>query len=1030
MTEAFRNELILKLTDVMDKGTRIPLQFTDRMRQGGTTFAYEFTNPQTGETFFLKMTEKSAVSDDEVKALMKVYQIFKNEILSEPDPDRRMNYIPVPRVLASTPDRFNESFASAAKEGNYDVQIQTGAFGTHCGESLPDNLEDRLNILTDFAKLLRACAKNKIAYIDVKPLEHLFWSKKDGTLQITLIDWGNARTAAGAVLLADDIRKFCQFMPEIIYGKKMLDLQNKGRLEYPIQAEKNPVLIELLGFCSCCGELPPMNMDYAALLGDLLTGNANEFRLQNRCLTVWDAILTSIEKARQQLSAGSITAVPCEMLEKQAETMIDADRGLFQEKDSLTILKPRMTSLTSYRAWLIPAIRITQTWYSRIDLVPHNEFAVLIESIEQKKMDSVNEFFSQINDLICKKMAQSASFPELRERLTGSLNVIQDVISAWQTIEKFRNGNLSDEIFMKEFNHSQLRVIDPALSEVYQQIRKKQSAQVEIINNDQEMKGKMEMKNDTPQADHPQLSSNLQVFQQLNTAIESSGSFTALIGTDYFRRLNDAFNVVSRTPGMEKDKAVRSLLEQILAAVRLWITAVSPEKLFVPNETLGQVDWIQNLSPVVFFTPFYPVDVQTDDKDTESLGMILGREFDSLFQSLYLALAKEQSVGRPTETLAKFIQIKNLRKRLDTENLNTLRGMIDRGEFDSANQIINLHYTEYPYIFDQLNNEILVKKKEMEDQKTMLVINAVLNDLSQGENRFESGRFLNNRQNAAIVNDRFNEFRKRVTQMFELQDDVGRTKKIVTDSQHSQHSLKYLSIGILIAGIVTLIFSIALIATILIKNFRLEQSISEVGNAVSGIQATADIRETFAIETMMSKPTETPFVPTETPIPTQTVAAAAEEPLPMIEHQETESTEVPAADRFLSATIGMDITFTMPGSEIIYSSSELTDELGVVTNFAQGVPGKLIAYTDKAVQIEATFNIGRNQILTGNRATVNSQTYIRKYSNPASETSQVFLLRSQTTLIEPIEECPEGQAFCHGTISMWFDRKKIEPTIN
>ena len=57
----------------------------------------------------------------------------------------------------------------------------------------------------------------------------------------------HARIDATTTQLVDDIRKFCTFLPELIYGKKTLDLTNNGKYEYPIQKENDRRLISLLG---------------------------------------------------------------------------------------------------------------------------------------------------------------------------------------------------------------------------------------------------------------------------------------------------------------------------------------------------------------------------------------------------------------------------------------------------------------------------------------------------------------------------------------------------------------------------------------------------------------------------------------------------------------------------------------------------------------------------------------------------------------------------------------------------------------
>lgn len=75
-------------------------------------------------------------------------------------------------------DKFNVEFMRMLDRNRFTVQLQTAGKGIPCEKQLPDSLKDRVAIALDFAKILRTCAKNKIAYVDIKPLEHLFGRKR------------------------------------------------------------------------------------------------------------------------------------------------------------------------------------------------------------------------------------------------------------------------------------------------------------------------------------------------------------------------------------------------------------------------------------------------------------------------------------------------------------------------------------------------------------------------------------------------------------------------------------------------------------------------------------------------------------------------------------------------------------------------------------------------------------------------------------------------------------------------------------
>ena len=246
MNEHYYDEMITSITSVTDRTRDIKLNHTGLNKKGGSTLAYEFEDPETKVRYFLKITPKEDNGGGELRVLPKMNQIFKNEILSEPDATKRLGYSPVPTIVTDDPSRFNMEFANLFKDEDCQLQLQTAAPGTQAERELPEAISERLAILLNLAKLLRACAKNKIAYVDIKPLEHVFWYKQAGQIRITLIDWGISRSNADTALLADDIRKFCQTIPEILYGKKMADLQYKGKLTYPIQTENRKALLPLL----------------------------------------------------------------------------------------------------------------------------------------------------------------------------------------------------------------------------------------------------------------------------------------------------------------------------------------------------------------------------------------------------------------------------------------------------------------------------------------------------------------------------------------------------------------------------------------------------------------------------------------------------------------------------------------------------------------------------------------------------------------------------------------------------------------
>ena len=205
--------------------------------------------------------------------------------------------------------------------------------------------------------------------------------------------------------------------------------------------------------------------------------------------------------------------------------------------------------------------------------------------------------------------------------------------------------------------------------------------------------------------------SALKTISALKLEADRTDNFNMLRATPFFRQLNDLCMNRSLFDKPEIRARLDPLLSTIIDKIDLWSQNIRPEKYFVTQEAVDSIDWIQNVSPIVYTCP-----IRYENREMV-LGTIVKARLSEIFQSIYYSLAKEQTAGEPPEIIQKIGQIKILRKRLDMENLNYIRSLIDRGEFEAANQVINLHYSESPYTFDQLNNEISMKRKEQADQK-------------------------------------------------------------------------------------------------------------------------------------------------------------------------------------------------------------------------------------------------------------------------------------------------------------------------
>ena len=137
MNEHYYDEMIKSITSVNDKSRNIPLQYTGLNKKGGSTLAYEFEDPSTKERYYLKITPNEDNGGGELRVLPKVNQLFRNEVLTEPDALKRLGYIPVPTIITDDPTRFNQEFSNLFKPEEGLLQLQTAAVGTHSERARP-----------------------------------------------------------------------------------------------------------------------------------------------------------------------------------------------------------------------------------------------------------------------------------------------------------------------------------------------------------------------------------------------------------------------------------------------------------------------------------------------------------------------------------------------------------------------------------------------------------------------------------------------------------------------------------------------------------------------------------------------------------------------------------------------------------------------------------------------------------------------------------------------------------------------------
>ena len=1024
-------KIITEVNSVRVRDKVIPLVYTGVKNSGGFTSAFEFSNQETEEKYFLKVSEIAEGSKDEISILTKVNLLFKNEILSEPDAAKRLNYMPVPDVLTDDIDKFNVEFMRMLDRNRFTVQLQTAGKGIPCEKQLPDSLKDRVAIALDFAKILRTCAKNKIAYVDIKPLEHLFWSKTEDKISVTLIDWGNSRQNASSFLLLDDIRKFCLFLPELIYGRKMLEVINQGKYEYPIQKENNPILIRLLGQLSFNTDNPPLNQKYALLIGDMLAGNLTEVRVQNKCVEIWDDILRALNEAVDSLMTETKTTVlSYESLKKEAENFIQKDPESFMDKDFRKAMDPRLISLASYKGWLLPVIRTVQFWYGKVDLIPQQGFDVCIRFVLNDQTTALNSEFQKLAKLISEKISRTKSCPELIPILQDHLKQIQDVIYVWDFLAQSESGQISPEMFQAAFTTSNLRVVDPFLADAYRKQARhisENSVPVSSQNNkvikpdslsEETEDSKMENLEDHTTEIKKRTQPLLDVFSRAN-------SFSELRNIGFFADLNELLSGTKGEDSLLVEKELEPVFLKMLDETEDWINKVGPDRFVVPDDQLNSLDWSAVLPQAV-------ADIRVIVKNNPiQIGEFIRSHMFNLQNDLARASSASIELNQKLPVRDLLPRIKALRKKLDTENMEQFKALIENGDFEAAKEIIDLHYIEYPAFYERLRTEMSRQQDEGEDKKALALINSLLNDLSTASGNIETGKYLRNQNNIPYVHQKISSFRQKNMQLYDIQDELARTKNLANESRKASKDLQRLTTLNLVLLVVVIVLSVTLLTVVLIKNFNLDRNVARLEANLSNFQKTYIAAEQATpIPTQPPLPTATiEITPTEMPI---AVAPLITDTEAVPAAQLTEDALLSPADLHLKSLIGKDVVFNLDGNVDLYGDELMTPEkkLGVVINYVQNVPGKLIGYTDKMVNLEIPFNIGKSQISASTMQNVARQTNIRQYSETPSGTPPVFISQTEIVLTAPATNCgATAESFCNGTISVWIPREKIETSI-
>ncbi len=1061
------DQVVAEITSVQIGDQTVPLTYTGAKSHVSTALAYEFA-AQNGEKYILKFFDANDGLNNETAVLKQMNQLFKTESILESAPAKQMGYSPVPLALADSAKSFNDDFLRQVKLGEYKILLETAARGVSCERELPASLEDRLKIAVELAKLLRLCARTKIAYVDIKPLEHVFWiAAPQGRIEITLIDWGNARADAPTAMLVDDIRKFCMFLPELVYGKKMLDLSNKGKYEYPIQKENDRRLISLLGQLSFNTNNPPLTQKYAQLVGDLVAGSLNDIRIQTKIVDVWDDILRILFEAQSLFERDGGAIVSWESERRDAESQFGVDPDVFRSKDFRRLCEPRLTSLASYRAWLLPTMRFIQIWYGKVDLIPQRGFEDCAERVLADDPPGLKTQFEKVCGVIRAKFNRMSFKSEYVETLLESLDACADVIQAWEFMKEIESERMSSGVFQVTFSTSNLRVIDPLLADAYRKQNKRGGITAErklltpASENDETQSseaGEGESGEESVPAREAIIEgeASTEIVPSGKDAKKSSGvpqaftrrgaqlldiygnlkRFSHLANVDFFRDLGD---FISEYSDYEEEIAKRlaPIFDGMLSESEQWIEGISPDRFIVPDVFLNSLDWLTTLP-----RPLEELKIKGQDSD-----LTLFEAFQEKLYTCQIDLARAGNASlelRQNPALRDSIgRIKMLRKKLDNENMIRFRRLLQEHDYASVQQIIDDHYIEYPEMYERLRNEMTFQERNDEDQRTLAIVNTVVNDLYHNSGNLEVGKLLKNQGNIPYLSQRLSDYRQRNAQMIEMQTELMNTKAFAVRTSQAAQDGKRIATVTMIVGCIALVVGLALLVLSLTRNVNQTHQIIQLGQQISAYQRTND-------EAMRKLSEATPIVvvatsaQAEVPEPTATILVEAALPVEAIVSEQTAepASDAPVeetadallspSDRHLKALVGKDVRFTLSGGLALFSEDSLDNshQIGTVTDFAQDVPGKLISYNEKAVNLEITFNIYKNQVSASTQMNVLNGTNIRRYSDTPGNTPLVFITSTETVLTGTLRNCTEGDAsFCHGTYSLWIERSKIEESI-
>ena len=230
------------------------------------------------------------------------------------------------------------------------------AEGQNCRDSRPTE-QQSLEIALHFAKTLRYCAANNIAYLDIKPLSHIFWVTEKNTTspKIKIIDWNAGKQNATFIELRQDVIKFCESLPEFFTGE-----EKQARFVHPLYWDPGSDNDLLPVTYSTWILLVTLSLDWAGpTIPELekVLRMPDTYSHSNRYVDVivkaWDVIIEQIKGAINLSQFNPAYTMPISIKPQQGFELISQAKKLRPNKQLVDLMQDMESKADEVKKWLI-----------------------------------------------------------------------------------------------------------------------------------------------------------------------------------------------------------------------------------------------------------------------------------------------------------------------------------------------------------------------------------------------------------------------------------------------------------------------------------------------------------------------------------------------------------------------------------------------------------------------------------------------------------------------------------------------------